>query len=158
LTEQWQALRTEKQPLALILADVDYFKLYNDNYGHQAGDRCLIQVARTLSRHLPTEESLAARYGGEEFGVILPHTSLEQATQVAEILRQAIHKLRLDHAYSQVSSWVTLSLGISALIPGESQSPEMLIAQADRALYQAKDKGRDRLECINISSSSQGIA
>ncbi|MDJ1168315.1 diguanylate cyclase [Roseofilum sp. BLCC_M154] len=158
LAEQWQDLKDTQQPLALILADVDYFKLYNDNYGHQAGDRCLIQVARTLSRHLPTAESLAARYGGEEFGIILPHTSLEQAAQVGETIRQGIHKLRLDHAYSQVSSWVTLSLGISALIPGESQSPEMLIAQADRALYQAKGKGRDRLECIDISSSSQGIA
>jgi len=155
LAEQWQQLKGEQQPLALILADVDYFKLYNDNYGHQAGDRCLIKVAQTLSHHLPNAESLAARYGGEEFGVILPQTSLEQATQVAETIRQAIHQLRLDHAYSQVSSWVTLSLGVSAVIPGDRasdaehsrQSPEQLIAQADRALYQAKEKGRDRLEC-----------
>ncbi|MDJ1179725.1 diguanylate cyclase [Roseofilum sp. BLCC_M91] len=147
LAEQWQQLKVEQQPLALILADVDYFKLYNDNYGHQAGDRCLIKVAQTLSQQLPTAESLAARYGGEEFGIILPQTSLEQARQVAETIRQVIHQLKLDHAYSQVSSSVTLSLGVSAVIPGDSQSPEQLIAQADRALYQAKEKGRDRLEC-----------
>ncbi|MBP0041836.1 MAG: diguanylate cyclase [Roseofilum sp. SBFL] len=147
LAEQWQQLKLEQRPLALILADVDYFKLYNDNYGHQGGDRCLIKVAQTLSHHLPTAESLAARYGGEEFGIILPQTSLEQAVQVGESLRQAIHTLRLDHAHSQVCSWVTLSLGVSAVVPGDIQSPEGLIAQADRALYQAKQKGRNRLEC-----------
>ena len=157
LSKEWRRTRREQQPLSLILCDVDYFKLYNDSYGHQAGDRCLIEVAKTLEQSLKRPADLVARYGGEEFAIILPNTHLNGAVNVAEDIRQAIHQRYISHEYSQVSSYITLSLGISSIIPSRGDSPEILISYADRALYQAKQKGRDRLEYIDISSSSSTI-
>ncbi|MDJ1183780.1 GGDEF domain-containing response regulator [Roseofilum casamattae] len=157
LNKEWRRMRREQQPLSLILCDVDYFKLYNDSYGHQAGDRCLIEVAKTLEKSLKRPADLVARYGGEEFAIILPNTHLNGAVNVAEDIRQAIHERYISHEYSQVRNYITLSLGISSIIPSRGDSPEILISYTDRALYQAKQKGRDRLEYIDVSTSSSTI-
>jgi diguanylate cyclase (GGDEF)-like protein/PAS domain S-box-containing protein len=141
---EWQRSLREQQSLSLILIDIDYFKLYNDHYGHQSGDACLIQVAQTAASQLKRPADLFARYGGEEFVVILPNTNMAGALVVAELIKQSIHELNLPHAASKVSSKVTISLGIASIIPTQDQSPEDLIAIADRNLYQAKQQGRDR--------------
>jgi diguanylate cyclase (GGDEF)-like protein len=141
---EWQRLLREKAYLSLILLDIDYFKYYNDCYGHQAGDTCLIQVAQTAAKQLKRPADLFARYGGEEFIVVLPNTNLEGAIMVAESIQQAIRDLCIPHQDSKVSDVVTVSMGISCLIPTADSSVEDLIKITDDALYQAKQQGRDR--------------
>ncbi|MFP4007201.1 MAG: diguanylate cyclase domain-containing protein [Spirulinaceae cyanobacterium] len=145
LTQEWRRLQRDRLPLALILIDVDYFKDYNDFYGHLAGDDCLRQIARALSQAVKRPADLIARYGGEEFAVILPNTKTEGAVNVAQRIQDYIHNLAIPHKRSQVRNIVTASLGASSLVPSLDQSPEDLIASADRALYQAKQNGRDRV-------------
>ncbi|MEG3898013.1 MULTISPECIES: diguanylate cyclase domain-containing protein [unclassified Microcoleus] len=147
LNREWEQSRSG-EPLSLIMCDIDCFKLYNDNYGHQAGDACLQQVARAIGdacTNAPAERLyLAARYGGEEFGVILPNTDIAAAQAVAEGIRQRVKALAIPHIKSVVSDCVTLSLGVAGV--SESQnSPKMLIEAADKALYRAKSGGRDRV-------------
>ncbi|MCY7331940.1 MAG: diguanylate cyclase, partial [Pseudanabaena sp. CAN_BIN31] len=142
---EWQRSLREQQSLSLILIDIDYFKLYNDHYGHQAGDHCLIEVAQTAEKQIKRPADLFARYGGEEFVVILPNTDMTGAIAVAELIQQSIHELKIPHAASKVSPNVTISLGIASLIPSDDISPEAIIAIADHNLYQAKQQGRDRL-------------
>ncbi|CAN1212178.1 Serine/threonine protein kinase [Tumidithrix helvetica PCC 7403] len=144
LAIEWQRHLREQQPLALILIDIDYFKRYNDCYGHQGGDDCLIRVAQAMSKAIHRSTDLIARYGGEEFAVILPNTNTENSLLVAESLRRAIAALAIPHQNSDVSDYVTLSLGIASCIPTLDKSPESLIAKADEALYAAKHEGRDR--------------
>jgi diguanylate cyclase (GGDEF)-like protein/PAS domain S-box-containing protein len=144
LGQEWQRHLREQEPLGLILIDIDYFKKYNDYYGHQGGDICLIQVAQTIAKIPQRATDLVARYGGEEFAIILPNTSSENALIVAEEIRKAIALLQIPHANSQVSDYVTLSLGIASIIPTLQNSSDDLIAQADQALYFAKAQGRDR--------------
>ncbi len=143
LEQEWLRLRREKLPLSLILADIDYFKLYNDTYGHLAGDDCLKKVARALHQTLKRPADLVARYGGEEFAVILPNTSLTGAIQVAETIRDSVYNLQLCHETSPGQGVITLSLGVSSLIPLEDEAPQMLIKKADKALYKAKNKGKN---------------
>jgi len=144
LKREWRRSIRLASPLALVLCDVDFFKAFNDNHGHQAGDDCLRLVAEVLSGALVRGGDLAARYGGEEFAVILPNTDLEGAQLVAERIRQAL--LKLEHAHSASSfGVVTLSAGIASEIAMIGSEPEQLIAAADRALYQAKDSGRNRI-------------
>lgn len=143
LEQEWLRLRREKLPLSLILADIDYFKLYNDTYGHLAGDDCLKQVARALNQSLKRPADLVARYGGEEFAVILPNTSLTGALQVAEAIREAVYNLQLCHKTSPGKGVITLSLGVSSLIPSGDEEPQILIKEADQALYKAKNKGKN---------------
>jgi diguanylate cyclase (GGDEF)-like protein/PAS domain S-box-containing protein len=152
LEGEWKRHLREQQPLALILIDIDYFKRYNDCYGHQGGDDCLIRVAQALVRVLQRPADLVARYGGEEFAVVLPNTNTEGALAVAESIRKAIAALAIPHTESKVSDYVTLSLGAASLIPtaDNSNSPERLIAGADEALYAAKNQGRDRLAIAEI--------
>lgn len=145
LAKEWKRCAREQFPLSLILIDIDYFKDYNDYYGHQMGDTCLIQVAQTIEQVIRRPMDLVARYGGEEFGVILPNTDLEGAIQVAEMIRQAIKQLNIFHAASKISDYLTLSLGIASQIPSPKTLPDELITQADRALYRAKNQGRNRL-------------
>ncbi|MDJ1185061.1 diguanylate cyclase domain-containing protein [Roseofilum casamattae] len=133
------------QPLSLILADVDYFKLYNDTYGHVTGDECLQSVANIMKKVVQYSAALVARYGGEEFAIILPNASSEYALQVADLIRSNIEGLRIPHARSQVSDRVTVSLGVASRLPSSDLSPEHLIASADRALYYAKQHGRNRV-------------
>lgn len=144
LDDEWQRMIREKLPLSLILVDIDFFKKYNDTYGHQAGDACLRRVADALRFCAKRSVDLVARYGGEEFAVILPNTTTEGAFQVAEDIRAAINSLKITHAQSTVSEYVTLSLGIACTYPLPHISPAMLIAEADVALYQAKAAGRNR--------------
>jgi diguanylate cyclase (GGDEF)-like protein len=143
LLQQWTLLTRLQQPLSLILVDVDEFKRYNDRYGHLAGDDCLKQMAQTISDTIMRPTDLVTRYGGEEFAIVLPFTDLEGATQVAQAIQTAVARLGLPHANSTVSDRLTLSLGVSCLVPQPELSIETLIATADKALYQAKEKGRD---------------
>lgn len=147
LNREWEQC-SSSQPLSLIMCDIDCFKLYNDNYGHQAGDACLQQVARvigdTCAEVSPEQLYLPARYGGEEFGVILPNTDLARAREVAEAIRSRVKALAIPHIKSVVSDCVTLSLGVASISEGQN-SPKMLIEAADKALYEAKSTGRDRV-------------
>jgi diguanylate cyclase (GGDEF)-like protein len=126
------------------LGDVDYFKKYNDFYGHQQGDECLRQVAQALRQAVKRPTDLVARYGGEEFAVILPLTDAAGAVTVAQVIEQAVRELQLPHAQSEVNESVTVSLGVASFIPTAETSPEALIKTADAALYEAKRQGRDR--------------
>lgn len=136
---------SDRKCLSLILLDVDYFKKYNDCYGHLEGDHCLREVAKALSRAVYRPGDLVARYGGEEFVVLLPMTPLSDAVQVAERIRLEVEQLNLLHATSDVSPVVTVSLGVASLEPTEGNDADMLIRQADQALYQAKMAGRNRV-------------
>ncbi|KUE79890.1 diguanylate cyclase [Aeromonas schubertii] len=142
----WRRCRRARAPLSLILLDVDYFKQFNDLYGHQEGDACLQQVAGVLAEALRREDDLAARYGGEEFALLLPATGHEGARQVAEQVRRAMRQLAIPHGRSRVSGVVTCSLGVVTLVPDPSLRVSDLIQKADAALYQAKHNGRDRVE------------
>jgi two-component system, cell cycle response regulator len=144
LASEWQRHLREKQPLALILIDIDYFKRYNDHYGHQAGDDCLIEVAQTIVKIPQRSSDLVCRYGGEEFAVILPHTDSLGGFTVAEEIRQAIATVKIPHLKSEISDYITLSLGVASIIPTIELKPEDLIAQTDQALYEAKNQGRNR--------------
>lgn len=144
----WIRLAQEQLPLSLILCDIDFFKAYNDTYGHQAGDECLRQVADSIRQAAKRPDDLVARYGGEEFALILPNTDLEAAVRVAEAIRGEVRVLSIAHAGSKVSKFVTLSSGVASVIPSWTSSKEQLIANADTALYKAKLEGRDRVVFI----------
>jgi diguanylate cyclase (GGDEF)-like protein len=131
--------------LALIICDIDYFKQYNDSYGHQQGDKCLRQVANSIKKTSARGEDLVARYGGEEFAVILPNTNEEQASKIAEKIRARVHDLDLSHKTSEVSDHVSVSLGFACVIPDSGTTMSDLIEDADRALYRAKREGRNRV-------------
>lgn len=145
LADEISRAQRTKKVLALILCDVDFFKPYNDHYGHQAGDQCLRQVATAIESCCRHAADLAARYGGEEFALILPETELSGAVQVAEEVRNAVAELRLPHARSRVASYVTISAGAAVYLPGTDMTADQLVAAADAALYQAKYLGRNRV-------------
>lgn len=134
----------ENTALSLILIDIDFFKPYNDNYGHLAGDGCLRQVAAALNEVVHRPADLVARYGGEEFVVVLPSTNVDGAVKLAEKLCKKIRSLKIPHEFSEASEHLTISMGITSKIACEGSSPTDLIALADEALYQAKETGRDR--------------
>jgi len=144
LENEWKRMEREKQPLSLILCDLDFFKMYNDHYGHQAGDTCLKAVARAIEKSFNRSGDLAARYGGEEFISVMPNTDIEGALHMAELIRVAVESLKIEHVKSNVSPHVTLSLGVSSCIPGPGLSIEKLIEAADKSLYMAKQQGRNR--------------
>ncbi|GAA6620934.1 diguanylate cyclase domain-containing protein [Scytonema sp. NUACC26] len=143
LEREWQRLQRRQASLSLILCDIDYFKLYNDYYGHVAGDSCLKEVANAIATTCKRPGDLVARYGGEEFAVLLPDTDVEGAICIAQQIRQQVTKLAIPHAASQASNYVTLSMGIASLIPTFEFVQEKLIVTADRALYKAKAQGRN---------------
>jgi diguanylate cyclase (GGDEF)-like protein len=134
-----------RNPLSLILADVDHFKAYNDHYGHQAGDDVLKQMAARMTNCLRRPADLVARYGGEEFVIVLPETNRGGALRVAELLRAAIEELAIPHGWSSVANKVTLSLGVACTTSESIPTPEALLADADQALYSAKHAGRNRV-------------
>jgi diguanylate cyclase (GGDEF)-like protein/PAS domain S-box-containing protein len=148
LSDDWKRLARSKQPLSLIMCDVDYFKRFNDAYGHPEGDKVLQKIAAVLKQVVKRPDDLPARYGGEEFTIILPNTDLVGAMQVAEKIRKEVLALRIDHNGSSVNGFVTLSLGIATVTPNEIaesvRSPQDLIKIADHALYQAKNNGRNQ--------------
>jgi diguanylate cyclase (GGDEF)-like protein len=143
LVHFWQLLSEQKSPLSLILCDIDYFKRYNDLYGHLAGDSCLQTVARTIQQTVKRPQDLLARYGGEEFAIILPHTDASGAAYLARSIQQAIDRLQLNHAGSEIGDRITMSLGICTHIPHQDIDCNLLVFAADRALYQAKKNGRN---------------
>ena len=130
--------------LSLLMIDIDHFKAYNDHYGHQKGDQCLIQVAAALAAMLKRPCDLMARYGGEEFAVILPELDIGQAGQIAEAIRARALELAIPHARNDAVPYVTVSIGVTSQRPAAPVDIEALIGAADRALYDAKNAGRNR--------------
>jgi diguanylate cyclase (GGDEF)-like protein len=147
LHQEWGRAAREVQSVALVMVDIDFFKNYNDRYGHQSGDECLQQVAAALGSVAQRSGDQVARYGGEEFVVLMPHTGLTGAVIVAEKLRKRVEDLHITHAASPVASHVTISLGVAAGIPERRTTPDALLAAADHALYEAKRNGRN---CVKV--------
>ena len=146
LQREWFRALREKQSISLILCDIDYFKLYNDRYGHLGGDDCLREVSACIKRSAIRKSDLTARYGGEEFVCILPDTRSEGAYHLAEKIRSTINERRLEHDSSKISDFLTLSLGVATVIPFENDcGAEGLIKAADDALYASKEGGRNRV-------------
>jgi diguanylate cyclase (GGDEF)-like protein len=136
----------EHQPFGLIFIDIDYFKLYNDTYGHILGDECLKLVAESIKASLKRTGDTVARYGGEEFVVLLPGTGIEGTEFAAEKIRENVEALRLAHSASTASEYVTISLGVAAVVPERAGTVSLVIDMADKALYRAKEQGRNRVE------------
>ncbi|MEM9482571.1 MAG: CHASE2 domain-containing protein [Cyanobacteria bacterium P01_F01_bin.116] len=151
LQQAWFRTLRAKQPLALILGDVDHFKKYNDTYGHPQGDECLKQVAQAIRTAVKTRDALTARYGGEEFAVLLPNTSAEQGIEIAKTILSRLTAYDLPHSNSDTATHVTMSLGVTSLSPTLEIPPSALIEMADLGLYTAKKSGRNcvRLHQIN---------
>lgn len=145
LEREWLQADREHEPLSLIMIDLDYFKQFNDGYGHLQGDICLRRVAQTLQQLLQHLQGTVARYGGEEFVAILPNTSMQSAVQVAETLRIGIQALAIRHPNSNISPWVTASLGVASVVPTGDITASDLVHEADQALYCSKKQGRDRI-------------
>ncbi|MFQ6610561.1 MAG: diguanylate cyclase domain-containing protein, partial [Fidelibacterota bacterium] len=146
LNTECKRMSREHNPISLIMCDIDYFKKYNDAYGHQKGDQCLINVATTLEKATNRISDLVGRYGGEEFGIVLPNTPLNGAVNLAKRIKEKIAKRKIPHKDSDVSGFVSLSLGVSCINPGADYDPKLLIEKADIALYEAKRNGRNRVE------------
>jgi diguanylate cyclase (GGDEF)-like protein len=145
LAQEWKHALRDRKPLALIMVDVDSFKKYNDTYGHAHGDECLKQIAQALVKGGRRQYDISARYGGEEFALILPNINLANARRRAEHLRKKVEALQIPHPSSETSSWITISLGVAALVPSSASDPAVLLKLADQALYKAKRTGRNRV-------------
>lgn len=151
IENEFRRARRNTTLLSLIMVDIDYFKNYNDNYGHQAGDVCLKAVATALNGGLHRPGDLLARYGGEEFVVVLPCTNPEGAYLIAENMRVRVEALNISHAASNVADHVTISLGVASLVPHHSRELDELQVAADKALYQAKHEGRNRVAVFDAA-------
>lgn len=143
--KEWRRALRSGESLAVVFLDIDFFKRYNDYYGHLAGDDCLRQVGNSLKNSLKRPGDLVARYGGEEFIIVLPETMLTAASLVGEKVRSNIEALKIEHKMSEVSDYVTVSVGVAAVIPEMNIEPASLFATADSALYHAKRQGRNRV-------------
>ena len=150
LDKEWRRSLRDNKPLSLIMIDIDCFKLYNDNYGHQAGDDCLKQVAYVLNTQARRPGDLVARYGGEEFAIVLPDSHSESAVQYAHRVRTAIDTLRIPHEYSTTAKHITISMGVATVIPNNKMTPDNLIKLSDDALYQSKQEGRNRITVAKV--------
>ena len=158
LEQEWQRALRNCAELSLIMIDIDYFKLFNDTYGHQAGDDCLKNVALALARIVHRPSDIVARYGGEEFAVILPETDTEGTQRVAEKMREAVSRLNVRHDASKVADKITLSIGVASMNPSGGDNPDCLLAAADDALYRAKHAGRNRVEVANLDTDTPQLA
>lgn len=143
--QEWRRAIRNQYPISMCFVDIDYFKQFNDNYGHTAGDDCLVSVARSLSRVTNRAGDFLARYGGEEFVFVWPNCEMEQARVLAEKARLSIFELGLQHAYSEVSDVVTISIGVASIHPQQNDEKKELVEMADEKLYEAKELGRNRV-------------
>lgn len=146
LDVEWASARRARTPLTLVLLDIDFFKEYNDHYGHLAGDDCLRRVAQALDQAALRPRDFVARYGGEEFVLVLPETDADAARTVAWRVREIIRDLAIAHERSSVSRLLTVSLGMATIIPGQDDDAQAFLEEVDRLLYKAKKAGRDRTE------------
>jgi len=157
--KEWRRALRSGETLSVVFIDIDFFKKYNDCYGHLAGDDCLRQVGNSLKKSLKRAGDLVARFGGEEFVIVLPATPLADAARVGEKVRSNIESLKVVHQTSEVSKYITVSVGIATTIPEINMVPASLLDQADKALYEAKKQGRNRViglsptECLRTPSS-----
>ena len=143
LDQECKRASREQIPISLVLCDIDFFKNYNDNYGHQEGDRCLQEVAQAISKSTNRPADLVARYGGEEFVIVLPNTDARGGMNVAIRATEVMRSLKLPHSDSTVAPYVTISCGVATLLPSQEFTPTDLLKAADRALYKAKAEGRN---------------
>ncbi|HET8708585.1 MAG TPA: diguanylate cyclase, partial [Pseudomonadales bacterium] len=157
IAQEWDRALRNHYPLALILFDVDYFKQFNDSYGHQAGDACLTGIAAVPKSMIGRAGDSVARYGGEEFIVTLIGTSLEDARLFAEDMCERVMELSIPHKSSQVADVVTISCGVAAIVPDQATRYEDLIKLADNALYESKRNGRNRVTCASPSPKKDNI-
>ncbi len=158
LREQWERLAQHRQPLSVLMCDVDYFKAYNDTYGHLAGDKCLVRIAQALLSVTWQSSDLVARYGGEEFLVLLPNADERAAEKVAQKIQAQVASLQLVHDGSPVADYLTLSIGVVSVVPDRQRSPEVVLNIADQLLYQAKQQGRNNYILKLLVSSSDSEA
>lgn len=147
IVRAWKDCVREKTPMGLAMIDIDFFKLYNDNFGHQAGDKCLASVAKALNESLLRPTDFVARYGGEEFMVVLPDTSLKGAFNVAERMREKVSALGIPHTASTVADHVTISVGVGVVAPSSEFDLDDFIEDVDKALYTAKKACRNCVKC-----------
>ncbi len=155
LGQEWRRALRDSTHLAVIICDIDYFKNYNDTYGHLQGDQALYAVAQAISNALKRPMDLVARYGGEEFAMILPGTNAAGAQRVAREVNEAVEALQIEHKTSDIGGHITLSYGVAAIIPTPDLSAIILIETADRALYRAKAQGRNRILCVSTENGEQ---
>ena len=144
LALEWRRCGRSQLSVSLLLVDIDHFKLYNDHYGHPAGDAVLVQVANAMRRAAGRAQDQVARYGGEEFAILLPQLDVQGATGVARRLMHELERLNLPHAASPTGPRLTVSIGVASMVPGEHSAPADLVQLADALLYQAKAGGRNR--------------
>ncbi|MBN2645626.1 MAG: diguanylate cyclase [Desulfuromonadaceae bacterium] len=147
--QEWQAGQREQRPLSLLMIDIDFFKNFNDNYGHPAGDKILQIISSVLKDLVLRPRDLVARYGGEEFICLLPDTPSDAATTLAEKLRKTVQALHIKHEFSITDRNMTISVGVATTIPGQADEAQTLLSQADQALYAAKNQGRNQVVCFN---------
>lgn len=155
LEQAWEILSRTGDPLSVMLADIDHFKLYNDRYGHQAGDEALKQVAGTLTEAAQRKSDMAARYGGEEFLLVLPGTDTEAAMEIAASIREQIIAANIEHDCSPVEPFLTISIGISTVVPRSDLTMDDLISAADKALYKVKESGRNNFGYEPIETTTR---
>ena len=152
MAKEWNRAVRSGTDLSLIMCDIDHFKDYNDCYGHQQGDLCLQRISSVLEDYTRREGDLAARYGGEEFAIVLSDTTLADALQVAEKIRNAVEKTAIPHDASVVTNIVTISMGVASIQPDQNVFASTLIAEADKFLYQSKSQGRNRVVSAAIDA------
>lgn len=155
LSIEWRRATRESRALSLLMIDVDYFKRYNDTYGHQGGDECLRRIAGAMSNVVKRTSDAVARYGGEEFSILLPATDPGGARLVAERIRAAVEALALTHAQSEIADHVTVSIGVASVMVSSGDMPAQLVGAADAALYRAKKEGRNRVVAADAATPPQ---
>ncbi len=153
LDREWRRAMREHQPFSLLLCDVDFFKAYNDTYGHLMGDHCLESVAKILAQSVHRSADLAARYGGEEFAIIMPNTPIAGSRQIANRIQQQLAYAAIPHVASSASSVVTLSIGLICVVPEQGCTPTAALTKVDQMLYRAKEAGRNQI-CATVNFST----